>query len=81
MIYLKLVEIRQTCLACPTIFQGFTENGDEFIVRYRFGKMQFRINDWLINTVDYGRPLDGVCAWWEVKKVASENGLEIEIKQ
>lgn len=78
MIYLKLVDIKQTCLGCPTIFEGITEDGDKFYFRYRGGKMQFRINDYLINAVDYGDSLDGVCSWEEVKQVALDNGLQID---
>lgn len=49
-----VVEVQQTCGACPTAWQGKTADGLEVYARYRGGYLRVDVND---ETV-YGRQLD-----------------------
>jgi len=56
----KIESIIQTCYAAPTIFDGKTESGETFYIRYRWGQLRLNVNDECIVVLEVGDSLDGV---------------------
>lgn len=42
---MKVVELRQTCGACPSQWEGRTDDGKWVYVRYRFGWLSVRVGE------------------------------------
>ena len=39
----RFLELRQTCIACPSQWEGILQNGKHVYIRYRWGILQFGI--------------------------------------
>lgn len=78
-----LTELRQTCSACPSQWEGKTKGGLDFYVRYRFGILSWGFGDTpdeaLMRAMSIniskrlGDPLDGVL---DETSMLQEIGLE-----
>lgn len=53
----KITEIEQTCLACPSQWEGRLENGRTFYIRYRWGGLSVRVSP--EPTEDVGAAVNG----------------------
>ena len=72
---LKIVEIQQTCSACPSQWSGYLDNGFEVYVRYRWGGLSIRVPGVSGSEIFYkelGDPLDGCLSYKELKKVTKD---------
>ena len=45
MINLKLKNLKQTCIACPSQWEGELENGKFIYIRYRWGNLGYGIGE------------------------------------
>ena len=68
----KIAEITQTCLACPSQWEGTTEEGEEIYVRYRWGTLRIDLNHRTVFQQELGDGLDGVIEWEDVVEVLEE---------
>jgi hypothetical protein len=66
--------ITQTCLACPSQWEGTADDGRVVYIRYRWGSLSIGVGRTLqeaVNadrwTLDYGDPIDGFLAYDELK--------------
>ena len=79
----KIKELKRTCIACPTQYEGILDNGHSIYIRYRWGKLSIRIsygkssnvNDAVkgheVFTATLGGSLDGVLDDDELLRVCS----------
>jgi hypothetical protein len=42
---IKIVKIRQTCVICPTQYEGKTDDDRPVYIRYRWGYLSVRVGD------------------------------------
>lgn len=47
-----LTQLRQTCSACPSQWEGRTEDGLDLYVRYRWGQLTWGFGEGMDNAVD-----------------------------
>lgn len=74
----KVIEIEQTCSACPAQWEGVLEDGRAIYIRYRWGHLSIeagktvedaiRDGDTLLST-SLGDGLDGILSYEELKEV------------
>lgn len=57
---LKIKRIEQTCFACPSQWEGETEDGHDFYIRYRWGVLRLDIDGVTAESFGLGDGLDGV---------------------
>jgi hypothetical protein len=83
---MKIKEFRKTCQACPSQWEGETEDGKEIYVRYRHGHLTIDVGnpkvDYLYrNTIIFekqiGDNLDGVMTEEELKPYLKEAGFDL----
>jgi hypothetical protein len=55
---MRLVELTQTCYACPSQWEGKLEDGRFVYVRYRWGCLQVGIEDSLTEAIRHTEYLD-----------------------
>jgi hypothetical protein len=62
---MKLTSIEQTCLACPSQWEGKLKSGRMIYVRYRWGTLNICVSkfptddfDWMLNVIEYSNPTD-----------------------
>ena len=72
---IKLVQLKQTCFACPTQFEAIDSNGDEYYFRYRWGVMRIDKNGETIFREQFGDELDGSCEFNDFIEQAIEQGV------
>lgn len=41
---IKVIEVKQTCFACPSQWEGYTEDGRTIYVRFRHGFLSVRLS-------------------------------------
>ncbi len=83
---MKVINIVQTCSACPSQWNAQTESGRSVYVRYRWGRLTAEVSK-EIGTFEYtnlghtwclvvderlGHSLDGVISWEEVEPYINE---------
>lgn len=68
----KVVELRQTCYACPSSWEGLSSNGDEIYLRYRHGTFRLDINGVTAFSRAVGDSLDGVLSLEEAVEVTKD---------
>lgn len=56
---LKIKEIKQTCYACPSQWEGKTTDDEEVYIRYRYGYLRCDINGKTVYKAQIGDDLDG----------------------
>lgn len=82
---MKIVEITRTCIACPSQWEGVTEDNRWVYIRYRWGKLRANIgkidsagSDWTFDdtkhvfTLELGDSFDGLLEYSELKKILEE---------
>lgn len=78
----KVVALRQTCWACPSQWEGETDDGREVYVRYRYGHLTVQVgtetepdavmSDNYIVDVEHGEGLDGFMDEDELKELTKD---------
>lgn len=81
LIRLKPDSLEMTCGACPSQWEGTTEDDEYFYVRYRWGGLRIDINGETIHRDTLGDGLDGVCSWEDVVKSAFKAGIIIQTEE
>jgi hypothetical protein len=62
-------EITQTCLACPSQWEGTTFDGREVYVRLRHGTLRIDINGDTVYSTHAPRGVDGFMTYAELKQL------------
>ena len=57
---IKLKELYRTCYACPSQWEGLTEDDKYFYARYRHGYFYAEVEGERIFETSYGEELDGL---------------------
>lgn len=57
---IKIINLKQTCIACPTQYEGLTDNNEYVYIRYRYGYLSIRVCGKEIYGTRVGSGLDGV---------------------
>lgn len=88
---MKIVDITQTCGACPAQWEGKLDDGRMIYVRYRWGHLSARVSpkstDEVMEAVDgrsivdecVGDGLDGVIEWDRVVPYLTRAGVEVSV--
>lgn len=63
-----VTDLHMTCSACPSQWEGLTENGDWFYARYRWGVLSVYIDEQMIFNKDFDDPYHGVMSSREMIK-------------
>ncbi len=76
---IRVVSLQRTCQACPSQWEGRTDDGRWVYVRYRWGHLQVGIGPTLEDAVDndsisldLGDELDGVLSYDELRAATVE---------
>lgn len=71
---IKVKTIINTCIACPSQWEGTTEDNRSVYIRYRWGHLSacFRPSGEEIFDLDYGDSLDGFMDYPIMKELVSE---------
>lgn len=56
----RIKVLEMTCNACPTQWEGITEDGKKVYIRYRWSKLKLYIDDEMIVNISTGDGMDGV---------------------
>lgn len=56
---LKVKELHRTCCACPSQWEGMTDDNKFIYVRYRWGYFSFSVDNKEVYGVQYGEDMDG----------------------
>ena len=56
---MKIAKIVQTCIACPSQWEGEFEDGSKLYIRYRHGTLRVEKGDKLLFSATFGDSLDG----------------------
>ena len=65
---MKKVRLRQTCEACPSQWEGYTDKHESVYIRYRWGYLSVEIDDKEIFGKNISNGLDGILSFEELKK-------------
>ena len=85
---MKVKEINMTCMACPSQWEGFLEDGRMFYARYRWGYLTLNLS--LAPTEDVsvaihgnrlisksiGDPYEGIMTTEELQVIMQDSGFE-----
>jgi hypothetical protein len=69
----RVTSLEQTCYACPSQWEGETDNGDYVYIRYRWGHLTVSVNGEQIFATDHGNSLDGVLSYDELRTLLPWN--------
>jgi len=64
-------ELRQTCFACPSQWEGTTADGRDVYIRYRWGNLTASVNGIVVYSNAPGDFLDGVIGDHEMRAYLS----------
>lgn len=56
----RITKIKQTCWACPSAWEGKTDNDEDVYIKYRYGVLSLTVDDILVEKLFVGDGLDGV---------------------
>ena len=78
---LRVKDFCQTCFACPSQFEGYTESEDYVYIRFRHNKLRLEINNKIILKVDNvtNDPTSGYLSIDDIIKVLKIQGVTLEI--
>lgn len=54
-----VIELRRTCFACPSQWEGATEDGEHVYIRYRWGFLSAQVGNEDVYSASHGDGLDG----------------------
>lgn len=67
---IKITKLVQTCTACPSQYEGWTDKGEYVYVRYRHGYLYIEVNEQRIFERSYGDSIDGFLPYDELTTFA-----------
>jgi len=73
---MKIKSLIQTCSACPTQYNGETDDGKYVYIRYRFGKLSMEIDHKVIYVGYIGDALDGCISLDKIKELTKDLNIE-----
>ena len=73
---IKVTTIVETCGACPSAWEGKTEDGFPVGIRFRWGELDVCVDDQIVFSFTHDNPMRGVMSYVELKEVvkAGTNG-------
>ena len=81
----NVVEIKRTCSACPSQWEGILDDGRSIYVRYRWGNITAGIGDTLDEAIrnksiyfSYGDEFDGYITDREMVKLLKKQGVKVK---
>jgi len=76
---MKVIDLKETCSGCPTIFEWKTKGGKNtyFLLRHGYARIA---KEEKILVEGNMNGFDGVCCWWDVKKWAKKKRLKLNDK-
>ena len=77
---MRVLNLEQTCYACPTIFEWDNKHNNHFHFRLRHGYATIinETDDVIVIEGDFPEA-DGVCSWEQVVKWAQGHNLKLKI--
>lgn len=57
---IKINNLEQTCFACPSQWEGRTEDDEYVYIRYRYGILSWKVGDSIKGEIYHGGEMDGV---------------------
>lgn len=66
---MKIKTLTQTCLACPSQWEGKTKGGKDIYIRYRHGSFRVEIDGEIVLHQSVGDGLDGLMSTDEMLKL------------
>ena len=73
---IKIINLIQTCFACPTQFSGETDDGREAYIRFRFGRLSITIDGESIFSESLSDGLDGVISYDKIKEATKHLNIQ-----
>jgi len=64
---IKITELKQTCTACPSQWEGKAEDNSHFYARYRWGTLRVELEQRVMITKQIGDDLDGHLSYEALK--------------
>jgi len=81
---MNIIKLIETCSACPTQYEGLTDNGKIVYIRYRWGCLTVGVGETLkealVNTILYkhiGDEFDGFISLENLKKELNKHSIYI----
>lgn len=76
---MKVIDLKETCSACPTIFEWKNKKGEDVYFRLRHGCARI-VNETKDKVIisDYFEYGDGVCSWEDVVRWAKDNDIKLK---
>lgn len=65
---IKVIELEQTCFACPSQWDGKTNDKKHVYIRYRFGCLSVDVDNKQVHSISFGNSLSGVLDTEEMQK-------------
>ena len=75
---MRIIELEQTCYACPSQWEGKTLSGQDVYIRYRWGYLSISIDEKAIYGEQIGDEWSGVLAWRRVEEILNSLGYEVQ---
>ena len=69
---IKVMRLKQTCFACPSQWDGETDDSKCIYIRYRHGFLYVSVDDKEIYKKQFGNTYDGFMELKRVKEVTKE---------
>ncbi len=69
-----IVELQQTCYACPSQWEGKLQDGTELYVRYRFGTLRVDLDGETVAHAHIGDAMDGAMS---ISEMLHYTGLQL----
>jgi hypothetical protein len=66
-----MARIQQTCEACPSQWEGATQDERYVYIRYRWGRLSVSVDGETVYCQDIGDALDGTLSWGEMMQYTS----------
>lgn len=74
---MKVVEMTQTVMACPSAWEGKMEDGSELYVKYRYGNLRIVIDGDTVYEKQLSDGMDGWLGQRQLIKIMNEQGFTV----
>jgi hypothetical protein len=74
-----IIELNQTCFACPSQWEGKTADGRHLYIRYRWGHLSISMDGTVIIGKDIGGAWDGVLNENDLWNILSDEGFDCKL--
>ncbi len=69
---IKIKKLTCTCTACPSQWEGRTDDNREIYIRYRYGHLSVRVAGERIFQISHGDDMDGVMDFDTLKELTKD---------